>query len=283
MRFNILFKGLVLFLMLSSQAFAQNARYASEQRANAATTYYSRARTMLVEALAEYEQGRRYAQPNMIHDPEEFRLALISLTEELNRLVDPHVKITRDGVRVKANPRMIRRERDRLPEVVDPAQEASDVGEKRRMKEIKEARARMYAPKEETKVEEIDETPVEEPKEELTEADRKESVDKIIEDAVEEKATEEKSEEISSDSEAEAPVETVKEEAKPTEEATSGKVVEDKEAKEASDTSKPEEKTEAAQQDESPAEDAAVASAIESTIQERLKNLEVGLDEESAE
>lgn len=271
-----------------STAYAQNARYASEQRSNAAITYYSRARTMMVEALAEYEQGRRYAQPNMLHDPEEFRLAVISLTEELNRLVDPHVKITRDGVRVKANPRLIRRERERLPEVVDGAQDANDYGEKRRKKEIKEARARMYAPKEPVK-EEVEEEVVEEPKKELTEAEKKESVEEIIEQAVEEKAEQEKSEEISSDSDAEMPLETAKQEVKSEQETTSEKAVEEKEAnvaREATDASKgeaAEEKAEVTQKEETPEEDAAVASAIENTIQERLKNLEVGLDEESAE
>lgn len=275
MRFSIIF----LFLMLPS-AYAQNARYASEQRANAAITYYSRARTMLVEALSEYEQGRRYAQPNMLHDPEEFRLALISLTEELNRLVDPHVRITRDGVRVKANPRMIRRERERLPEVVDGARDANNYGEKRRMKELKEARARMYAPKQETKVEEIIEQPKQEPNKELSDIDKKESVEKIIEQAVEDKAQEEKSEEISIDSEAEAPIESVKVEVNTQQDSTSGKVVEDLQAKEAEESSNP---TTTASQQDAPAEDAAVASAIESTIQERLKSLEVGLDEESEE
>lgn len=283
MRFSIV----LAILMLVQSANAQNARYASEQRANAATTYYSRARTMLVEALAEYEQGRRYAQPNMIHDPEEFRLALISLTEELNRLVDPHVKITRDGVRVKGNPRMIRRERERLPEVVDGAQDASDYGEKRRMKEIKEARARMYAPKEETKAvteeEEIEQTAKEPVQEEITEDMKKQSVEKVIEEAVEEK-----SEEISSDSEAEAPVESAKVEANSDQDTTSEQAVGETKAVEGEKTTEVGKeatnvKEQTSEKEESSGEDSAVASAIENTIQERLKSLEVGLDEESAE
>lgn len=266
MRANTVVKGLLLFLMLS-QAHAQSSRYASEERANAAVTYYSRARTMLVEALAEYEQGRRYAQPNMIHDPEEFRLELISLTEELNRLVDPHVKITRDGVRVKANPRMIRRERERLPQVVDGAQDASDVGEKRRKKELKEARARMYAPKEEK----VNEEPIEEKvvDKEPSVSEKKESVDKVIEEAVGEK-----SEEITGDSEVQMPVETAKEEADSEKESTSGKVVENEQAVATK---------EAVTEEEGMSEDKEVSSAIEKTIQDRLKNLEVGLDGESAQ
>ena len=66
MRFGVLVNCIAIFIVLSAaniqSANAQSARYASEQRSKAATTYYSRARTMLVEALAEYEQGRRYAQ-----------------------------------------------------------------------------------------------------------------------------------------------------------------------------------------------------------------------------
>ena len=134
----------ILTLLFTSFAQAQTARYASEQRANAAVTYYARARTMLVEALAEYEQGKKYARPDMLHDSEEFRLTLISLTEQLNSLVDPQIRITRDGVRVRANPRMIKRKSQRLPEVINGAEDANDYGEKRRLKRIQESRAKLY-------------------------------------------------------------------------------------------------------------------------------------------
>src|SRR5262245_45071890 len=77
--------------------------YASEQRHAAAIGHYARARTMLVEALAEFEEARKLARPDLLVDPEEWRLNVISRTEELNRLLDPKPRVTRDGVQFRAN------------------------------------------------------------------------------------------------------------------------------------------------------------------------------------
>ena len=114
------------FLVFSPVAEAEtSARYASKQRQVAAAGYYARARTMLVEALSEFEQGRKYARPDVVIDSEEFRLTLISLTEQLNRLVEPRMRVSRDGLQVRANPRLIRREKERLPVVKEAAQDSN--------------------------------------------------------------------------------------------------------------------------------------------------------------
>jgi hypothetical protein len=241
-------------------AEAQRARYASEQRRNAAVAYYARARTMLVEALAEYEQGRRYAKPDLLHDPEEFRLTVISLTEQLNRLVDPHIRITRDGVRIKGNPRLIKRERDRLPPVPDGAQDANDYGEKRRMEEIQAARARLYEP---DAVEEEPEMMEEAPEPEDTGLSKREQVDQVIEQAVAEARQDlepepEQEQTLEASAKTEATQEPLPEE----------NIMEGTESAELSEEGK------------EPSEDQRIASAIEQAIQDRLKNLEVGLEEE---
>ncbi len=137
--------GFWIYLMPAAQN-AQAQEYASKQRTNAAVGYYARSRAMLVEALEEFEQGRKYARPDLLVDPEEWRLTVISLTEQLNRLIDPKPLVTRDGVVFQANPRMVRREADRLPGVPDGAQDSNIYGEQERMKEIQESRARMYEP-----------------------------------------------------------------------------------------------------------------------------------------
>ena len=117
--------------------------YASKERSNAAVGHYARARAMLVEALAEFEQARHYARPDMLLDAEEWRLSIISRTEELNRILDPRPRISREGVRFTANKMLIRRERDRLPAVADGAQASNTYGEEQRKKEMKAARARL--------------------------------------------------------------------------------------------------------------------------------------------
>lgn len=138
-----LLSGVALGAPVISDFFTQPAvaeEYASSERSQAALGHYSRARAMLVEALAEFEEGRRIARPDMVLDAEEWRLSIVSRTEELNRVLDPQPKITKSGVRFKAVGRMIRREADRLPMVSDGARDASTYGEEQRAAELEAAR-----------------------------------------------------------------------------------------------------------------------------------------------
>lgn len=159
---------IVVFSGTVQTASAQE--YASKQRARVAVGYYARARAMLVEALAEFEQGRKTAQPDMLLDSEEWRLSLISLTEQLNRLVDPKPKVTLEGARFTANPRMIKREHDRLPPVADGAKDSNTYGERDRMRTKQAARAKMYEPKKPTQTEAAEEEESEAAEEESVEA-----------------------------------------------------------------------------------------------------------------
>ncbi len=146
--------GLALLLAVPA-ASAEN--YASKERSNAAIGHYARARAMLVEALAEFEQGRKFARPDMLLDSEEWRLSIISRTEELNRILDPRPRVSRDGVRFQANKLLIRRERDRLPTVADGAQSNSVFGEEQRKKEMQAARARLDEMQAEVEARELEE------------------------------------------------------------------------------------------------------------------------------
>ncbi len=134
--------GLIATL-ISSKLVLADTSYGTDGRRNAAIGHYARARSMLVEALAEFEQGRKYAQPDMLIDSEEWRLSVISRTEELNRILDPKPKVTRDGVRFQASPLLIRRERDRTPPVADGAKDSNVYGEQQNREDLRQARARM--------------------------------------------------------------------------------------------------------------------------------------------
>lgn len=134
-------KKLVLALgILATLPVVANAdTYASLQRKDAALGHYGRARSMLVEALAEFEQARKFARPDMLIDPEEWRLSVISRTEELNRILDPKPRVTRGGVVFRANKLLIRREKQR-PAVVEDGAKDNNVaaGEKELKKYAKE-------------------------------------------------------------------------------------------------------------------------------------------------
>lgn len=136
----------LVLISTPSEAVAQQ-YYASKRRAVVATGHYARARTMLVKALEEFEAGRKHARPDLLIDSEEWRLSLISLTEQLNRVLDPRPRVTRDGVQFQADPVMIERQRDRLPAVKDGAKENNVYGEQQFQEEREERRARMYQEK----------------------------------------------------------------------------------------------------------------------------------------
>ena len=135
----------LLFAQLTTVVEAQP-RYASKERSHTAVAHYARARAMCVETLEEFEAGRRFARPDLLLDAEEWRLTLISLCEKLNRLVDPKIRISTQGVQVASNPRMVRRAKDRLPAVTDGPEPRNDVGEEKRLQQKQEQRARMFAP-----------------------------------------------------------------------------------------------------------------------------------------
>ena len=141
--------SLAAMIVLMPEA-ASSQDYAGPERTRGAVGYYARTRTMLVEALAEFEQGRKLARPDVLIDSEEWRLTLISLTEQLNRVIDPQPRVTQQGVIFRGNPRMIRREKDRTPSVSDGAQASNIRGEQQRLRELEAARAKLYEPKAES-------------------------------------------------------------------------------------------------------------------------------------
>lgn len=121
--------------VLPELASAQS--YASPERSAAAIGHYARARALLVEALAEFERGREVARPDVLIDPEEWRLSVISRTEELNRILDPQPRVTRSGVRFSASKSLIRRDSERTPVSGYVAQDSNTQGERRRAAAIK--------------------------------------------------------------------------------------------------------------------------------------------------
>lgn len=101
----------------SFAGFAQTAaadQYASSERSAAAVGHYARARAMLVEALAEFEAGRRIARPDLLLNSEQWRTAVVSRAEDLNRILDPQPRVTRSGVAFQVGGLHARRDFDQV-------------------------------------------------------------------------------------------------------------------------------------------------------------------------
>ena len=137
--------GAILGCLLSPSAVSAE-NYASAERSSAAIGHYARARTMLVEALSEFEEARRLARPDMLIDVEQWRSTIVSRTEDLNRVLDPKPRVTRDGARFKANPSLIRRESERLP-TYKGVKSSNFLGEDEYLSTQEAIRARMKAEK----------------------------------------------------------------------------------------------------------------------------------------
>ena len=262
---NILTCALGVFATFSilasvSQSTAEAQRYASKQRSNVAVGHYARARAMMVEALKEFEQGRRLARPDLLVDSEDFRLRLVSLTEELNRLVDPKPRVTRQGAVFRANPRMVRRESDALPPVPGGPQDSNVYGEAQRQQELEHARARMYEnspPKEAAETETVEE---EAPEEE------------VVVQVENEPNHEPEAAAVEAPTEEPAPEQEAAHQQEPEADAIDAEEHEDLEDEVAAESESPDEKYSEAGKEVS--KDQQIANSIEQAIQERLKNLE---------
>lgn len=112
---------------------------ASDERTQAAIGHYARARSLLVEALDEFESARKLARPDLLIDSEEWRISVISRTEELNRILDPQPRITRSGVRFQASNRQVSTPSSKNVNREGP-RNSNTHGEDQRMLEVREAK-----------------------------------------------------------------------------------------------------------------------------------------------
>ena len=133
----LLFSGLVAsFLGLGLvPEFVSAQVVASEDRAEAAIGHYARARALLVEALKEFEAARGLARPDLLFDSQEWRISLISRTEDLNRVLSPQPRITAAGASYSASHNLIRR--DDVIVSGERARSSSTFGEQQVQREIK--------------------------------------------------------------------------------------------------------------------------------------------------
>lgn len=125
---QILTASLIFIAGSSSIALAQS-QFASTERSSAAVSHYARARSLMVEAVREFEEARTLARPDMFFNGDEWRTSVVSRAEDLNRVLDPKPRVTRSGVTFRANPALIRREREVRP-LGDAGPQASSYEEK---------------------------------------------------------------------------------------------------------------------------------------------------------
>jgi len=175
-------------LSLTTTAIADEAQFASArsaseyagpERTQAAIGHYSRARTLLVEAMREFEAGRQIARPDLVLNAETWKAGVTARAEELGHIIAPQARETSGGVRFPESPSTLKQDFDKPAKTVSSAPRPRKVAKVAKQKEDKflvaaekkdesVARARMTAekpmlqPVEETKAAPLE--PVEIPK-----------------------------------------------------------------------------------------------------------------------
>lgn len=103
LHYALVFSALLSFCVSDASAQAREKLVNGSERETVAIGHFARARALLIEALAEFEKGKTISDPSLIIDTERWRGSIVLRAEELNRVVAPKPRITRQGISYEAN------------------------------------------------------------------------------------------------------------------------------------------------------------------------------------
>lgn len=136
----------------NSQSAAMG-EYAGVERTQAAIGHYSRARTLLVEAMREFDAGKEIARPDLILNSETWKAGVSARADELSHVISPQGRETTGGVRFKESQALLNQKFDKPKKVASSSPAPRPIKkvekEKRQIlvsaekKETNTARARM--------------------------------------------------------------------------------------------------------------------------------------------
>jgi len=97
--------------VLSSVQAEQLAR-ASGETLSSAVGHFARARSLLIEAIREFDRGQKLADPSALLDPKRWRNTLIDRSHELEKVLDPQPKVSKSGIKFNADKRLLNEAKD---------------------------------------------------------------------------------------------------------------------------------------------------------------------------
>lgn len=111
-RINFSMLAILVSLACSAPAVADERPAVALERAegedlSVAMGHYARARSLVLAALGEFDQGYKLADPKVILDAKHWRNSLIDRAQELERLLDPQPRVSRRGMKYQANPHLL--------------------------------------------------------------------------------------------------------------------------------------------------------------------------------
>jgi len=98
------FKVLIMLLVLLSNFLnAESYDKADNITAQKAKAHYSRARILFLNALKEFDKGVKIASPGSLMNAQSFREDIVSNIKELEKVLSPKARVTRDGISFSGN------------------------------------------------------------------------------------------------------------------------------------------------------------------------------------
>ena len=94
--------------MKRSETGAPSMARASGEKLAAATGHFARARSLLIEAVREFDQGSKIANPDVLVSSRDWRSSTIDRIEDLERVLDPQPRVSKGGVRYNPDTRLLR-------------------------------------------------------------------------------------------------------------------------------------------------------------------------------
>lgn len=102
----------VVLLLSASSSHAEQIGRASGETLAEAIGHYSRSRSLLIEAIREFDRGMKIAEPNALIDSKKWRTSLVDRAQELERVLDPQPRVSKGGVKFNADKRLLNEAKD---------------------------------------------------------------------------------------------------------------------------------------------------------------------------
>ncbi len=95
---------------LAAEVIADSAipvQKAEGEKLSIATGHYSRARSLLIAAIREFDEGLKVVNPDALLDSQAFRASLLERSKDLERVLDPQPRVSKSGVRYQPDSRLL--------------------------------------------------------------------------------------------------------------------------------------------------------------------------------
>ena len=100
----------ILLLAFSATSFAESQvaiEKANQKQLSASIGHFARSRRLLIEAIREFDSGVKISDPSSLLDPNQWKNTLIDRAEDLDRILSPQPRLSRDGVQYPSDSRLL--------------------------------------------------------------------------------------------------------------------------------------------------------------------------------